>query len=344
MTIELKPSTAPAFLKMGIFGHTGTGKTWTAAQLLSQFISEYVPGSQLAMFDTEPSAGYVAPMVKRITGKDLLAVTSRSFSELLEFADLCREKGYVALLDSATHPYRTLVSDYLRAKASRVKSAGGNPDTVRLALKDWGPIKEVWGKFSEKFAYDPVHWAICGREGDVWEDVPDDEGEEKLKKVGVKMKTEVELSYEPSLLVRMTLDGTKHRATVVKERFGAMNGASGLDPDIDFFRPHLELLAVGGANVERNPAPTSSFPPGAGMNYQTIRARREAILEEIKDDLVLAYPGQTAVEKKAKVEALRAAFNTSSWVKLEKDEKAYPPDALEEGRAKLRAILKKEGH
>ena len=89
MPIELKPAAVPAHLKLGFFGNTGTGKSWTAAKVLSQFIAEYLPGSQLAMFDTEPAAGYIAPMVKAITGKDLLAIHSRSFPDLLDFADLC---------------------------------------------------------------------------------------------------------------------------------------------------------------------------------------------------------------------------------------------------------------
>ena len=76
--MNLKPAIAPAFLKIGFFGDTGTGKTFTAAKVLSQFIAQYAKDSQLAMFDTEPSAGYIGPMVKKITGKELLAFNSRS--------------------------------------------------------------------------------------------------------------------------------------------------------------------------------------------------------------------------------------------------------------------------
>ena len=61
----LKPAISPSYFKCGFFGSTGTGKTFTAAKLMSQFIAEYCKGSQLAMFDTEPSAGFVAPMVKK---------------------------------------------------------------------------------------------------------------------------------------------------------------------------------------------------------------------------------------------------------------------------------------
>ena len=50
--IKLQEPEVPAFLKLGFFGNTGTGKTYTAAKVLSQFIRDFEPGRQLAMFDT----------------------------------------------------------------------------------------------------------------------------------------------------------------------------------------------------------------------------------------------------------------------------------------------------
>jgi hypothetical protein len=184
LMIELKAPPVPAYLKAGFFGATKSGKTHTVAKMLSQFVKQYVPDSQVAMFDTEPSAGYVASIVKQITGKDLLAFTSRSFSDLMDFTNLCIDKKYVALIDSMTHPWKNLMADYLTAKKSRVKSAGGNPDTTILTVKDYGPLKDIWGQFTELFAYAPLHIAIIGREGDVWENVTDEEGKQQLTKTG----------------------------------------------------------------------------------------------------------------------------------------------------------------
>ncbi len=342
----LKPATQPSYLKIGCFGHTGTGKTWTMVQLLSQFIAEYVPGSQLAMFDTESGSGYIAPMVKRITGKELLVVHSQSFSELLTFADECRENNYVAILDSATHPWRSLCADYLAAKKTRVKAAHGNTDTVRLALKDWGPLKEMWNKFSDKLRYDPVHWCICGREGDVWEDVKDDEGENQLTKTGTKMKTETELGYEPSLLIRMTLNENDHIAFVTKERFGILTGKSAKDPDIEFFRPYLNLLNLGGIHPKPSDNPERVWPDGngnGGMNWETIQKQRLAILDEIKDDLLLVYPGMDKDSKVGKVKALREVFQVG-WTTLENDHKSYPVEVLKAGRESLQKYLKEKNN
>lgn len=341
MDIELKTASRPAFLKAGFFGGTGTGKTYTAAKMLAQFIKEYCPGSQLAMFDTEPSAGYIAPMIKETSGKELLAFSSRNFADLLAFTETCIKAKHIVLIDSITHPWRSLCMDYLEAKRSRVEAAGGNPQTVKLSLKDWGPIKDMWNRFSELFVYSPIHIVILGREGDIWESVVDEEGKEEMKKTGVRMKTESELGYEPSLLVQMRLEDTKHIAFVAKDRFNILTGAiSKNNPDIEFFRKHIEMLDLGGKAPEKSRG-TACFEKGKGANWETIKARREAILESIKDDLVLAFPGRTEEMQKAKILILRKTFGKdASWVALENDEKKYPLNILEAGRGKLQKDLK----
>lgn len=339
--VELREAITPAYLKMGLFGDTGTGKTFTAAKVLSQFIAAYLPGKQLAMYDSEGGAGYIAPMVQEITGKPLLVIVSQNFPELVEFAALVREKGYVALVDSVTHPWQSLMSEYLAAKRSRAKAAGvGRADSVSLSMQDWGPIKDMWAKFSDCVRYDPTHWCVCGRESDVWDQIEDDEGKKKLTKTGVKMKTEKGLGYEPSILVRMRLDYDKHIAFVVKDRFDVMTGASKSDPDIEFFLPHLDMLDLGGEVAAPNPDAAPAFEPGHGPNYATIQARRMAILETIKNDLTLHIPGMSAADKGQKIELLRKCFGTASWIMLEKEEKQFTADALAEGRQALLVRLK----
>lgn len=347
--MNLIPAIVAPFFKIGIFGPTGSGKTYTAAKVMAQFIAKFFKESQLAMYDTEPAAGFVAGMVKEITGKELIVCSSRSFSDLMDFTDECINKKYVAIADSITHPWRTLCSDFLEAKKSRVSAAGGRQETTKLSLKDWGPIKDIWNQFSEKYVFSPIHFCICGREGDMWDTVVDEEGNEEMRKTGVKMKTETEFGHEPSLLVQMkmadtTTEKTKigHFAYVTKDRFGPLTyQISGNNPDIDFFLPHIQRLNIGGANVSKSEG-KKIFNAGTGPNWETIRAQRKAVLENIKDDLLLCFPGRTAEENKGKVEALRAAFGTSAWTEMEEDEKKFPLDALESGRLKLQSILKEK--
>jgi len=347
MAIVLSAAKVPAYLKCGFFGGTGSGKTWTAAKMLAQFIRDYLPGKRLAMYDTEPGAGFIAPMVKEILGTELLVIHSRAFSDLLEFVKLCETEQHVGLIDSITHPWRQLCGDYLNAKRSRVASASGRTETVRLTLQDWGPLKDMWAKFSEPFAFGPAHLCICGREGDVWDEETNDEGEKKQVKTGVKMKTETETGYEPSLLVQMRMQGetpVQHRAFVCKDRFNELTGKlSGAEPDIEFFRPHLNRLDLKGKAPAKSEG-SAVFHAGSGPNWETIKARREAVLEEIKNDILLSYPGQSAADKTAKVNVMRAAFGTAAWTELESDERKWPIEKLTEGRENLKKELAKNGN
>ena len=84
------------------------------------------------------------------------------------------------------------------------------------------------------------------------------------------------------------------------------------------------------------------FDEGAGPNWETIQAQRAGLLENIKDDILLVYPGRSAEENKAKVEVLRESLGTSSWTELESDHRRYSVEKLIEGRSKLAMLLVKE--
>jgi len=344
MAIQPMAAIRPAHLKLGLYGDTGSGKTFTAAKMLTGFIRQHCPKKRLAMFDTEPSAGYVADMIREAIGTDLIVVQSRSYPDLMEFCDFVKKEGHVAWLDSATHPWESLKSDYLDAKKSRVKGAGGNPDTTKMTMADWQVVLPLWGRFTERFCYDPIHWCICGRETVATTTELDEDNTERLKVTGDRMKTQKDTGYEPSLLLQMMLDHDRHVAIVKKDRFDSYRvlTRSEANPGYEFIAPHVGLLDIGGKGVTR-PEDNPAFTKGSGPNWETIQARRAAVLEDIKDDLVLAYPGQTADSKRAKINLLRGVFNTSSWSSLEKDHAKYPLDVLEEGRANLRTLITEEG-
>ncbi len=351
MSIELQEARAPEYLKLAFYGMAGSGKTYTAARVLSEFIKEYAPDLQLAMYDTEGGAGFIKDMVRDITGKPLMAIAATSFAELKDFIAMCPGK-YVGFIDSATHPWRTLCEDYLEAKRSRVAGAGGNIKTVRLALPDWGPIKAIWNQgFSDPYKFLPAHLCYCGRCGDVWETKTNDEGEEKIEATGKKMKIEAESAYEPSLLVEMIRVANPeykqkksttqwlHRAEIVKDRSNLMNGKSANDPNLDFFRPHIDFL-VDGEHRAPNKKPAATFGAGKGKNWETIKRERKIALEEIKGVLLLAFPGRTTPEIKAKTKLIQDVFGTTSWTAIESNEKLYTTNALIKAKDKLTILVK----
>jgi hypothetical protein len=65
------------------------------------------------------------------------------------------------------------------------------------------------------------------------------------------------------------------------------------------------------------------------------RKTRTILSEEIQGELVAAYPGQTAAEKKAKADLLATLFGTRSWTAVEN----MDSERLRAGLAALRERL-----
>jgi hypothetical protein len=70
---------------------------------------------------------------------------------------------------------------------------------------DANPIKTIWNsRWAGKFLNSPLHFVIAGRAG-YESDIEENEETHKkeLTKTGIKMKTEGEFGFEPSLLIQM---------------------------------------------------------------------------------------------------------------------------------------------
>lgn len=333
------------YLKAGFLGFPKSGKTYTATVLgcgLKQRLD--LPGP-IVMFDTEGGSEYVAPLVRRMTGSDLVGLRSRAFGDLMAAGRECIEIGAsVLLVDSITHPWRELCDAHLKGVNEVLKARGRTPRT-RLEFEDWNHIKPRWAPWTEFYLNSPLHIIICGRAGYEWEfqERDDDSGKKDLVKTGVKMKTEGEFGFEPSLLVEMeriqklgNRTEILHRATVIGDRFQILDGAQAENPGFEFFLPHVECLTPG-----QNPQVDVEIKtdPGIGEDgdseWNRERKTRTILCEEIEGELLRAWPGQTAKEKKAKVETIEAAFGTRSWTAVE----SMPSDVLRDGLHKIREIV-----
>jgi hypothetical protein len=319
------------FLKAGLLGFAGSGKTFTAAKIAAGVRAAQGLQGPIAMLDTEAAAQYIAPMVRKETGLDLVGVQTRALKDAIEFLRSCHEKGVsVAILDSVTHLWREVCDSYLK-QVNEALEKKGRAKRSRLEFQDWGPIKAEWEKFSNLYLNIPMHVIICGRAGYDYdyEDVEGrDDGKKQLVKTGVKMKTEGEFGYEPSLLIQMERfqkaeDGSilpyiVHRATVIKDRFGTLDGKSCDNPDFTFFRPFVDLLTPGKAVAVDTSGQTDLKVDESGdAEWQRERKLRVIYCEEIQGKLTAVWPGQSADEKKQKVEILHRLFETRSWTAVE---------------------------
>src|SRR3990167_3393095 len=224
MTLFHKASNTQCYLKMGIIGLAGSGKTFTASHTaigLVNIIKEKnlkESGKPVYFADTETGSSYVKHHFESC-GIELATAKTRAFSDLINIVNEEEADASVLILDSISHFWREFTESYAKKK-----------NTNRLEFKDWDYLKTEWGKFTDRFVNSKLHIIMCGRMGYEYDFFTDDDGKRQLEKTAVKMKAETETGYEPSLLVwmerSMDLKTNKviREAHVLKERFDVIDG------------------------------------------------------------------------------------------------------------------------
>jgi hypothetical protein len=303
-----------AFLKMGIYGCAGTGKTYSASKVaigLSNFIKSDKP---IAWADTETGSDYVKPTLFDPAGKKILVSKTKAFADLLKIVDEAQAECDIFIIDSISHFHDELMSAYLLKN-----------DLKRLRLKDWQPIKATWRDFTDKFVNSKLHIILCGRSSDIWEEVEDPtDGSKELKKTGTRMRAEREISFEPSLLVEMEAvqlssrvgGQVVRRAFIKKDRFSIIDGKFFDNPSFEDFLPHIQLLNLNGEHLgfETGHDSTAMFDdPNVGERRAL---NKEILTEEISNEIKKLFPGQSEADKLARIKLLEEVFGTNSWTKI----------------------------
>ena len=331
---EAKPEMA--YLKAGLYGEAGSGKTWTACAIaigLHHLIKAKKP---VAFADTETGSDFRIHAFKE-AGVKLVVAKTRAFQDLLTITDEAEKECAVLIVDSITHFWNELVDAYQKKN-----------DLTRLRLKDWQPLKKTWREFTDRYINSPLHMIICGRSADKWEDVPDEEdGAMELKKVGTKMRAETEISYEPGLLVEMvaiqkTAQASSfyvHRAFVKKDRFDVINGKYFDDPTLDSFMPHIALLNLGGEHkaIELGRDSQDMFTRNNTGEQKAIT--REILCEKIEAEIKFLYPGRSDEDVKARAKLMETIFGTKSWTEISKRRNL---DELDAGLKLIKALTPEE--
>ncbi len=330
-----KAENTQAYLKMGLMGLAGSGKTHTAAISaigLIQYLRERkLPEGDKPVFfaDTETGSSYVKPHFDK-AGIDLFTSKTRAFSDLVAIINEAEANAGILMLDSITHFWREFTESYARRK-------GRN----RLEFQDWNFLKTEWGKFTDRFVNSKLHIIMCGRQGYEYDFFTDEEtGKKQLEKTAVKMKAETETGYEPSLLVWMERamdlkDKEVYReAHVLKERFDVIDGKTFRNPTFQAFLPHIELLNLGGKQVgtDENRTSDAIIPKNEGKpEWQFRKEQKEIALDEIMELIKKHYGGRSEADQKVKGDLLEKHFGTRSWKMIE----SMDFEKIKEGRNSL---------
>jgi hypothetical protein len=305
-----------AFLKMGLLGFAGSGKTYTgtstAIGLIQHMQKLKVPYANKPIFflDTETGSDWIKPMVEA-HGIELFTAKTRAFDDLRASVREAEANASLLLVDSVSHFWKELCEAYMAKKKRN-----------RLQFEDWSYLKTEWGKFTDAFINSNLHIILCGRAGYEYDYFEDDAGKKQLEKTGIKMKAEGEMGYEPSLLVlmerHMDVETNKvwRTASILKDRSTSIDGKEFKNPKFENFLPHIKLLNLGGRQLGVDTTRNSEHTIPADIRDNN-RVQRQIVLDEIESLMVMHHPGATAAEKKAKLELLRRHF-AASWTEIEK--------------------------
>lgn len=341
--MTLKPLTNDqAFLKMGLSGFAGAGKTFTGSCVaigLHRLIKSAKP---IGVFDSETGSNYILDNFEK-AGIPVVGMKRRSFVDLLEFTRAAEKECDIAIIDSITHPYVELVKGY------KLKL-----DRTRLRVQDWGPIKEEWAVFTDLFLNSKIHIILCGRAGWEYEFKEDEDGITDIQKTGTRMKTETDFGYEPGLSIEMErikegsgrIGQTIHpRAWVTKDRFNIIQGRffdfpvehdleKNIERTFDAFRPHIEKLKIGTAyqGVETDTKSQDLFKsPDSRSNWLK---RREIAIENLKIELDKRWSNRSDAGAKARVAILERFLGTASQTAIAD----MPPEVLEKALNQIREM------
>lgn len=325
MALFQKAVSTSAYLKGGFLGFAGSGKTRTATDvaigLMLHLREKGLKEGQRPIYflDTETGSDYIEHRVREAE-IELYTAKTRAYADLLRAVDEAEQNGGFLIADSITHFWREFCETYQRRRNRKF-----------LEFQDWNYLKQEWGRFTDRFINSACHIIICGRAGFDYDNEKDEEtGKKELVKTGVKMKTEAETGYEPSLLVYMERheDIRTHVVTrvghVLKDRFDVLDGKALCDeekrgPTFEQFLPHIQRLNLGGAHLGVDTSRTSDelIVDDGKTRWAHEREQKAICIDEIREEIAKMVPGQGAADKKEKADILEEAFGTRSWAKVE---------------------------
>jgi hypothetical protein len=341
MALFKKQAPAQAFLKMGIYGNAGSGKTYTASLVaagLVQHVGEKTDKRPPVMFlDTENGSPWIRSVFDE-AGVEFYSAQTRAFTDLMQAVREAEAQQSVLIVDSITHFWMELCQTFAKSRRRD-----------HLEFQDYAVLKPQWGTFTEAFLNSKAHIILCGRAGNTYDYQDTERSDGSIKKelitTGTKMKAEKEMGYEPSLLVEMTAEKSPDRkkkltirkAYVVKDRGRVLDGREFINPGFKVFTPHIEYLNIGGAHTGFDASRNSAdlFDENGRPEWQQRKQDVASKLEEIENILVKYYPGQSANDKRTKVVLLEKHFGTNAWTKI----KLLPLEKLNIGYESLRADL-----
>lgn len=314
MRLLKKAENNMAYLKLGIFGSNGSGKTYTAGIFARELHKKLKLKKPVAFIDTETGSNFEVSRFEKEKIEFFIGRT-RSFSDLLEITKESENDCSVLIIDSISHFWKELQSAFMKK----------NKQTF-IQMQQWKILKDQWQKFTDLFINTKLHIIMCGRAGNVYEYQDSDEGKKELITTGTKMRAESDMGYEPSLLLEMEQlrdsgkTGSKNinRCHVIKDRSDTIDGKFVDYPTFDFILPHFEFLNIGGEHKGVDTSRTSEhvFQTNTDNGYVQKNKEQDIFSQELENLLFIKYPGRSDDMKKKRLEICKKVFGETSWTSI----------------------------
>lgn len=306
MGLFKKAERKKAFLKIGITGVSGSGKTYSAL-LLAQGL-----GGKIAMIDTENGSGElysnlcdydVAPMEAPFTPQ-----------KYVEYIKAAEEAGYnVLIIDSLSHAWSGEGGVLEMVDKVSAASRSGN------SFSAWKDITPAQNKMVNAILQSKMDIIVCMRSKQAYEIVENDRGKKAPVKIGLAPVQREGLEYEFTVMFDIAVE--KHIATTSKDRTGLFASFC------DVITPEV------GRQIREWSESGATF---VADKFVTIKGDTVTVLTKVGMIDIKDLPTET-LEKMAQAPQYQLAHAAirdllAAWQAEEEiPEAAIPPDAMDEG-------------
>ena len=241
--------------RIAIAGPSGSGKTYTglvAATALAQ-------GGQIAVIDTERGS---ASLYSDYFDFDVLELEPPFSPQVYKQAIRAAEDaGYgVILIDSLSHAWEGEGGALDLADEATARQRTPNSYTA------WREVTPLHREMVDAILQSKAHIVATMRSKTEYA-IESTNGKTNIRKVGMAPIQRAGMEYEFTVVGDMDVD---NKIVISKSRFAPLQSKVQLKPDVSFFKPFVDWLNSGDANVEA-PKPTRTKPePQANDDIMTI--------------------------------------------------------------------------
>lgn len=293
-----------AYLRLGITGPAGSGKTWTALEVAKGL----KPGARVALLDTEMGS---ASKYADAFDFDVVEVAHYKPQVVLDFVALCDREGYdVAIIDSVS-PFWNGPGGFLEmvdAEVARARSRGGKADSFAA----WKPVDAAYSRWVLAILASKVHVIFTIRSKMAYESARGDNGKNTITKLGMAPICRDTFPYELDVVLDMDQE---HVGIVSKTRVHGLDEQAHRRPGAAFAARLAAWLASGPAPQPSRAAHHESFTTeerarfcaalrDLGHNYDAVAARLEAAGQPRPSAMTAEQ--RVAVVRRLRIEAEKA--------------------------------------